>query len=107
MNKQWQKLPLGVLLIEQKQRIGTFDADDLPLLGVSNQGGLHRSGMPRINDMSRYLRVQKDWFAYNPMRINVGSIGWARSTEQTGVISLTMLYYRALTGFCLACSLAS
>jgi restriction endonuclease S subunit len=87
MKKAWPKQPLGELLIERKQRIGTFDADGLPLLGVSNQEGLHRSGMPRISDMSRYLRVEKDWFAYNPMRINVGSIGWAQTTEQVGVIS--------------------
>ena len=83
----WPTVRLGEVLVEQKQRIGTFDADGLPLLGVSNQEGLHRSGMPRISDMSRYLRVDKDWFAYNPMRINVGSIGWARTDEQTGVIS--------------------
>ena len=37
--------------------------------------------------MSRYLRVNHRWFAYNPMRINVGSIGWAEHHEQTGVIS--------------------
>ena len=87
MSKPWPKVKLGEVLIEQKPRIGTFDADNLPLLGVSNQGGLHRSGLPRISDMSRYLRVEKGWFAYNPMRINVGSIGWAETAEQTGVIS--------------------
>jgi type I restriction enzyme, S subunit len=81
MSKLWPKLALGELLIEQKQRIGTFDANGLPLLGISNQEGLHRSGMPRISDMGRYLRVEKDWFAYNPMRINVGSIGLAQTTE--------------------------
>lgn len=87
MTKHWPRLKLGDVLIEQKQRIGTFDADGLPLLGVSNQEGLHRSGMPRISDMSRYLRVEKEWFAYNPMRINVGSIGWAETLDQTGIIS--------------------
>ncbi|HEV3262061.1 MAG TPA: restriction endonuclease subunit S [Gemmataceae bacterium] len=75
------------MLREQKQRIGTIDADNLPLLGVSNSEGLHCSGMPRISDMSRYLTVERNWFAYNPMRINVGSIGWAESANQTGVIS--------------------
>lgn len=83
----WPAVRLGEVLIEQKQRIGTFDADNLPLLGVSNQAGLHQSGMPRIPDMSRYLRVEQDWFAYNPMRINVGSVGWAEKSDQTGVIS--------------------
>jgi type I restriction enzyme S subunit len=29
-------------------------------------------------DIARYLVIQKDWFAYNPMRINIGSIArWA------------------------------
>lgn len=80
-------VPLGELLQEQKKRIGTIDADGLALLGVSNAAGLHQSGLPRILDMSRYLRVERGWFAYNPMRINVGSIGWAETDEQTGVIS--------------------
>lgn len=84
---QWPMVLLGEVLREQKQRIGTIDASGLPLLGVSNAEGLHHSGMPRISDMSRYLRVERSWFAYNPMRINVGSIGWAESDEQTGVIS--------------------
>ncbi len=87
MNKQWPRVKLGDVLVEQKQRTGAFNANNLPLLGVSNQAGLHRSGMPRISDMSRYFRVEKDWFAYNPMRINVGSIGWAETVNQTGVIS--------------------
>ena len=26
------------------------------------------------SDIARYKRVQKDWFAYNPMRLNIGSI---------------------------------
>jgi restriction endonuclease S subunit len=75
------------MLREQKQRVGSADAEDLPLLGVSNAKGLHRSDMRRISDMSRYLRVERDWFAYNPMRINVGSLGWAETDALTGVIS--------------------
>src|ERR1017187_2958044 len=83
----WPLVPLGELLVERKERIGTVEADGLPLLGVSNKEGLHRSGMPRIPDMRRYLRVEKEWFAYNPMRVNVGSIGWAHSEDLAGVIS--------------------
>ncbi|MFO0851847.1 MAG: restriction endonuclease subunit S [Gemmataceae bacterium] len=83
----WPTVKLGEVLTERRERVGTADADGLPLLGVSNVGGLHRSGLERIPDMSRYFRVQKDWFAYNPMRINVGSVGWAARDDQTGVIS--------------------
>jgi type I restriction enzyme S subunit len=87
MRKSWPEVPLGELLVEQKVRIGVFDADGLTLLGVSNNEGLHRTEKPHIADMSRYLRVAHRWFAFNPMRINVGSIGWAERPDQTGVIS--------------------
>lgn len=92
----WERVRFGEVLIEQKDRIGSLDADGLALLGVSNQRGLHRSGMPRISDMSRYLRVERDWFAYNPMRINVGSLGLAQSEEQTGVISPDYVVFSCL-----------
>lgn len=84
---EWERVRLGEVLLEQKRRVGSLDADGMPLLGVSNQRGLHRSGMPRISDMSRYLHVERDWFAYNPMRINVGSLGLSECDDQTGVIS--------------------
>ncbi len=87
MSSRWPMVPLGEVLIERRDRIGKFDAGHLPLLGVSNEKGLQRSGMDRIADMSRYFRVERDWFAYNPMRINVGSIGWASQADLTGVIS--------------------
>ena len=83
----WPSVPLAELLLEQKERIGTIDADGMPLLGVNNKNGLQRSDMPRIPDMSRYLRVEKGWFAYNPMRVNVGSVGWAHSETLVGAIS--------------------
>lgn len=87
MSEGWRMVPLGEVLVERKERVASPDADGLPLLGVSNKEGLHRSSKERISDMSRYLRVERDWFAYNPMRINVGSIGWAECDAQTGVIS--------------------
>jgi type I restriction enzyme S subunit len=48
--------------------------------------------------MSRYLRVDYRWFAYNPMRINVGSIGWAERHEQTGVISPDYVVFSCTDG---------
>ncbi len=81
------KVPLGKLLIEQKERTGTEHAGGLPLLGVNNKVGLHRSTGNKIKDLSNYKIVQRDWFAYNPMRINVGSLGLALTDEQVGVVS--------------------
>ena len=39
-------------------------------------------------DTARYKFVRKDWFAYNPMRVNVGSIGLADDDAKTGFTSL-------------------
>jgi len=83
----WPTVSLGKVLSEERRRIGTANGENLPLLGVSNAEGLHRSGLTRISDMSRYFRVEQNWFAYNPMRINVGSVGWAKGEDQTGIIS--------------------
>ncbi len=92
----WPMVRLGEVLQEQKVRIGSFDADGLPLLGVSNSAGLHQTDKLRIADMSRYLRVEVRWFAYNPMRINVGSIGWAESAKLTGIISPDYVVFSCL-----------
>ena len=87
MSEPWPMVPLGEVLREERQRVNSLDADGSPLLGVSNEKGLHRSSKPRIGDMSRYFCVKRGWFAYNPMRINVGSVGWAETDALTGVIS--------------------
>ncbi len=47
MSVNWQTVKLGSVLVEQRQRVGRADAEGLPLLGVSNQLGLHCSVMPR------------------------------------------------------------
>lgn len=78
---------LGKVLVEQRATIGIPNGNDLPLIGVSNQEGLIRSKQERLADVSRYKILRRGWFAYNPMRINVGSIGIADTEEKTGIIS--------------------
>lgn len=81
------KVRLGKVLIEQKEIVGTPDGNNLPLIGVNNREGLHPSKYKRLSNVSRYKLLKKNWFAYNPMRINIGSIGFARSDKETGIIS--------------------
>jgi hypothetical protein len=47
MSAGWPMVPLGEVLREERQRVGAIDADGLPLLGVSNITGLHRSSKER------------------------------------------------------------
>lgn len=78
---------LGDYIREECHPVGTA-AGKLSLVGVSNEHGLVAS--PRAaaaDDLSRYQRVKRDWFAYNPMRVNVGSIGLADDDTKTGMTS--------------------
>lgn len=71
----------------EKERIGNSESKNVRLLGVNNQTGLTTYKGARKKDLSKYFVVEKSFFAYNPMRVNVGSIGLAESEEQTGIIS--------------------
>lgn len=81
------RIKLGNILFEQKQAIGIANGENLQLIGVSNEVGLHKSKAKRIDDLSRYKLIQNGWFAYNPMRINVGSIGYAFQKDHIGIVS--------------------
>ena len=81
------KIKLGEILFEEKETIGVPNGMNLDLIGVSNDIGLHKSRAKRIADLSRYKLIKRNWFAYNPMRINVGSIGFAFKDEHIGIVS--------------------
>jgi type I restriction enzyme M protein len=78
---------LGDYIREECNPLGAAGAQDLRLIGVSNEHGLHASSRDTSDDLSRYQRIEKNWFAYNPMRVNVGSIGLADDESKTGFTS--------------------
>ncbi len=47
----------------------------LEVLGVSNVDGITMTSHKKSKDLSKYLVIEPNCFAYNPYRINVGSIG--------------------------------
>jgi type I restriction enzyme S subunit len=82
-----RKVRLGSVLKEEKTKIGKPDGSGLDLIGVSNEFGLQVSRAQRIPDLSRYKIIKTGWFAYNPMRVNVGSIGIAQGPHHEGIVS--------------------
>lgn len=80
----WQKLAPHIK--EERVPVGT-DVSDARVIGVSNELGLHASSRSTSADLSRYQRIELNWFAYNPMRVNIGSIGLADTDEKTGITS--------------------
>ena len=78
---------LGDYIREECRPVGT-ESDKFSLVGVSNEHGLVSSPRETAADnLSRYQRVERDWFAYNPMRVNIGSIGLADDDSKTGITS--------------------
>src|SRR5690554_1695484 len=49
--------------------------ESLEVLGVSNTDGITKTSHIKSKDLSNYLVIEPNTFAYNPYRINVGSIG--------------------------------
>lgn len=49
--------------------------ESLEVLGVSNTDGITKTSHIKSKDLSNYLVIEPNTFAYNPYRVNVGSIG--------------------------------
>jgi type I restriction enzyme S subunit len=78
---------LGDYIQEETHPLGEGGGVGLSMIGVSNERGLEVSSRSTSANIARYIEVRKDWFAYNPMRINVGSIGLADDDSKTGYTS--------------------
>jgi type I restriction enzyme, S subunit len=70
----------------------TLDAD--VVMGVfKGEGMLPMEKRLVANNISRYKVVEKDWFAYNPMRLNIGSIArW--SGDEPVLVSPDYIVFR-------------
>jgi type I restriction enzyme S subunit len=89
---------LGDYIREESHPIGSTGGERLQLIGVSNEAGLHASSRESSDDISRYQRIDRNWFAYNPMRVNVGSIGLADDDSKTGYTSPDYTVFSCLEG---------
>jgi type I restriction enzyme S subunit len=92
--RAWTWTPLGPHLLERAEAIGSLAPEEAArfdrLRGVSNREGIIDPPFDRvrpIKDSSRYVVLRVGYFSYNPMRINVGSIGLVRDDSQVGKIS--------------------
>lgn len=69
---------LGLHIQEHSQKVKLFDFPDIEfgILGVNNRIGIFDSYTEKgLNINQAYKRMEKGWLAYNPYRVNVGSIG--------------------------------
>jgi type I restriction enzyme S subunit len=67
---------LSELLQEKSVRAESLpDYESLPVLGVSNKVGITVTNHKKSKELAAYKLIEEGDFAYNPYRINVGSIG--------------------------------
>ena len=86
----WKKVRLGDYIQEFSER-NKSDAD-IPVYSVTNSNGFcteYFSKEVASKDKTTYKIVRNGFFAYNPSRINVGSIDWLRDED---IVIVSPLY---------------
>jgi type I restriction enzyme S subunit len=91
-------VPLGTLIEKAHLKYGDFESSEpLEAFGVSNTDGITQTAHRKSDDLSSYLVIEPGSFAYNPYRINVGSIGLTPE-GLTGVVSPAYIVFKAKPG---------
>ncbi len=90
----WRKVTLGDLVDSFSIRAKDVGGgSNLPFYGVSNEDGITKSKYAAEEKADDYKIIEKSCFAYNPYRINVGSIALMDS-EETGLISPAYVVFK-------------
>lgn len=89
---------LGELTVECDERIGNKYSRKTRLIGVSSAEGLCKPKTDIGKNTAKYKIVDVGYLAYNPMRINIGSIGVALTDDDRGVTSPDYVVFRCVDG---------
>lgn len=101
--EKWSVCKFGDILERLNDRIGRDDQSKYVVLSAVKTGDLvlseeYFSKQVFSKDISKYIKLQKDDFAYNPARINIGSIGKLEDDIQ-GAVSPVYVAFRAKDHF--------
>lgn len=90
----WKKVKLGDLIENFSIKANTVDDfESFCFWGVSNEDGIVPTKNAAIEKAAEYKIIEKGCFAYNPYRINVGSIGFYEEGEK-GLISPAYVVFK-------------
>ena len=90
----WKRYNLGELIDSVSIRAKDIvHENNLKFLGVSNEDGITDSKYAAEEKAEEYKIIEKGCFAYNPYRINVGSIGLMKN-DLTGLISPAYVVFK-------------
>jgi type I restriction enzyme S subunit len=87
-NREWSSVTLGDVTIESRKRAGSHSSFlERPVYGVDRSVGLTSVAKYTASNLEKYKTVEHGMFAYNPMRLNIGSIGYCSPEMQPGLVS--------------------
>ena len=90
----WRQVKLGELVDNFSVRAKDVGgADGLDFFGVSNEDGIIKTKYAAEDKAEDYKIIEKGCFAYNPYRVNVGSIGLV-SGDTRGLISPAYVIFK-------------
>lgn len=83
---KWPIKKLDKHIIESKEQYGSEKLNGIQVLSVTNDQGFVFSDKRTSENVSNYKIIKNGYFAYNPYRINVGSLAFA-GDEYSGIVS--------------------
>lgn len=90
---------LGQFIEPVKRTVAETNSSDYrTVYGVTNTEGITVTGKKTSKDVSKYIAIDKGCFAYNPYRINVGSIGFNEKGIK-GCVSPAYVVFRVRIDF--------
>jgi type I restriction enzyme, S subunit len=96
VNTGWPVATLGDLTCEVSSRVGESETG-LKVYGVEKGVGLTSTPKYVSENLARYKRIEPGMFAYNPMRLNIGSIGYCSPGYPPGAVSPDYVVFRCRT----------
>lgn len=90
---------LGTCIKEENRKYKLFleEEKEFGILGVNNKVGIFDAYLQKGKDINQpYKKMQVGWLAYNPYRINVGSIGVKKEEHKNEYISPAYVVFSCL-----------
>jgi len=78
---------IGDIAFESKVRADSISESGLRVYGVDRADGLTPDAKYTSKDLGRYKVLRPGMFAYNPMRLNIGSIAYCTDKHAVGLVS--------------------
>jgi len=93
-----QATTIGDLAFESKVRADAISESGLRVYGVDRTDGLTPVAKYTSKNLGRYKVLRPGMFAYNPMRLNIGSIAYCTDKHEVGLVSPDYVVFGCVPG---------